>query len=109
MWSPESGKKVYQVYAVLKPQDYVDILLHFHIQFFLFFFFFSFLVFGAEPSGYGGFQARNQISTTAAGLHHSHCNSGSEPHLRPTPQLTVIWALRPSEQGQGWNLHPHGY
>ena len=37
---------------------------------------------------YGNYQARGQIGTIAAGLNHSHNNTRSEPHLRPTPQLT---------------------
>ena len=36
---------------------------------------------------YGSAQARGQIGAVAVGLHHSHSNSGSEPHLQPTPQL----------------------
>jgi len=36
---------------------------------------------------YEGSQARDLIGAVAAGLHHSHSNSGSEPHLRRTPQL----------------------
>ena len=35
----------------------------------------------------GDSQARGQIGTVAAGLHHSHNKAGSKPHLRPTPQL----------------------
>ena len=38
-------------------------------------------------SAYGGSQARDQIRAIAAGLHHSHSNVGSEPCLRPAPQL----------------------
>ena len=53
---------------------------------FLFFFFF-FLK--AAPAAYGDPQARGQIGAAAAGLHRSHSNVGSEPHLRPTPQLTA--------------------
>ena len=30
-------------------------------------------------------------------------------HLRPTPQLTGTLDPQPTEQGQGLNLHPHGY
>ena len=47
----------------------------FSCLFLFFFFFLSF--FRATPEAYGGSQA--------AGLRHSHSNSGSEPHLRPTP------------------------
>ena len=56
--------------------------------FFFFLFSFSFFLhFRAAPAAYGGFQARGQIGATAAGLCHS--NTGSEPHLQPTPQLTA--------------------
>ena len=41
----------------------------------------------ATPSAYGGSQARGLIGAVAAGLRQSHSNTGSEPHLRPTPQL----------------------
>ena len=43
--------------------------------------------FRAIPMAYGGSQARSQIRAVAAGLHHSHSNTGSEPHLKPIPQL----------------------
>ncbi|RKM63539.1 hypothetical protein C0984_19550, partial [Clostridioides difficile] len=43
----------------------------------------------ATPVAYGGSQARGLIGAIAAGLHHSHSNTGSEPHLQPTPQLTA--------------------
>ena len=50
-----------------------------------------FCPFGYVPAAYGGSQARGQIGTTAAGLHHSHGNarSRSKPHLQPIPQLTA--------------------
>ena len=38
-------------------------------------------------------QARGPIRATAAGLHHSHSNAGSEPHIQPTPKLVVTWTL----------------
>ena len=38
---------------------------------------------------YGGSQAKGLMGAVAAGLHQSHSNAGSEPHLRPTPQLTA--------------------
>ena len=44
-------------------------------------FFFSF---------WGHSQARHQIGAAAAGLHHRHSNSGSEPHLVPTSQLAAV-------------------
>ena len=46
-----------------------------------------FLLFRALLVAYGGSWARGLIGVAAASLHHSHCNTGSEPHLRPTPQL----------------------
>ena len=44
-----------------------------------------FVLFRAALVTYGGSQARGQIGATAAGLHYSHSNPGSEPCLRPTP------------------------
>ena len=37
----------------------------------------------------GGSQARGLMGVIAAGLYQSHSNSRSEPHMRPTPQLTT--------------------
>ena len=51
---------------------------------FLFFFFF---LFRAKPTTHGGSQARKLIGAVATGLHHSHSNTKSQPHLQPTPQL----------------------
>ena len=45
---------------------------------------FFFLLFRATSSAYGVSQARGLIGATAAGLHHSHSNTGPEPRLRPT-------------------------
>ena len=41
----------------------------------------------ATSAAHGGSQPRGLIGAIAAGLHHNLSNSGSEPHLRPTPQL----------------------
>ena len=43
----------------------------------------------AVPVAYGGSQAGGQTGAVAAGLHHSHSKAGSEPCLRPTPELTT--------------------
>ena len=43
----------------------------------------------AAPAAYGGSQARGRIGAVAASLRKSHSNAGSEPRLRPTPQLTA--------------------
>ena len=65
--------------------------------------------FRAIPTAYGGSQARGQIRDLAAGLHHSHGNSRSEPHLQSTPRLMAMQDPEPTERGQGSNLQPHGY
>ena len=53
--------------------------------------YFAFFVFSrASPAAYEGSQARGLIGAVAAGLHQSHSNVGSEPCLRPTPQLTAM-------------------
>ena len=50
--------------------------------FVLFFGFFCFvLFFRAALAAHRSFQARGRIGATAAGLPHSHSNSGSEPPL----------------------------
>ena len=51
---------------------------------------FLFLLFRAAPVAYGSSQARGRIGATAAGLHHSHSNAGSEPRLLPTPQFMTM-------------------
>ena len=51
------------------------------------FFFCLFVFSGAAPMAYGVYQARGLIRAVAAGLCHSHSYAGSEPSLRPTPQL----------------------
>ena len=58
---------------------------------FYFILFFIFLSFSrATPVVYGGSQARGLIRAVDAGPRQSHSNAGSEPHLRPTPQLTAM-------------------
>ena len=63
----------------------------------------------AAPRAYGSSKARGPIRAIDAGLHHSHGNIGSKPHLPPTLQLAATPDLFPTEQGQGLNLHPHGH
>ena len=53
------------------------------------FYFFIFYLFRAAPVAYGVSQARGLIGAVATSLRQSHSNSGSEPCLRPTPQLTA--------------------
>ena len=75
------------------------------ILFFPFIFFFL----RVTPVAYGSSQARSQIRTATASLHHSHSNTRSKPCLQPTLQLTATPDPEPTEQGQGFNLPPHGY
>ena len=46
--------------------------------------------FRATPAAYGSSQVRAPIGAAAAGLHHRHNNAGSEPYLRPAPQLMAM-------------------
>ena len=74
---------------------------------FSFFFFLSFCLFRAAYAAYGGSQARGLIGTVTAGLRQSHSSIGSEPHLRPTPQLMARLDPSPTERGARdgtWNL-----
>ena len=66
----------------------------------IFLFFFSF---------YGSSQVRGWIGVAATGLHHSHHNTRSKSLLRLTLQLVAMLDPSPTEQVQGWNLHPHGH
>ena len=50
-----------------------------------------FLIFlRAAPMAYRGSQVRGPTGAVATGLHHSRSNAGSEPCLRPTPQLMAM-------------------
>ena len=49
--------------------------------------YFCFLLCRATPMIYGSSQARGQIGTAAASLHHSHSNMGAEPSLQIILQL----------------------
>ena len=46
-----------------------------------------FVLFRAAPTTHGGSQTRGLIGAIAAGLHHSHSNTGCELCLRLTPKL----------------------
>ena len=63
------------------------IILFYLFCFVLFYFILFYLLFRATPKAYGSLQARGPIGAAAASLHHSHSSTGSEPYLRPTPQL----------------------
>ena len=49
-----------------------------------------FFLFIAAPLAYGSSQGRGQTGAAAASLRQTHSNPRSEPHLRPTPQLTAM-------------------
>ena len=70
--------------------------------------YFIFCLFRATTMAYVSSQARGQIGAVATGLHHSHSNARSKLRLRPTPQLTAMPDLQPTERGHGWNPSPHG-
>ena len=52
--------------------------------------YFIFCLLRAALAAYGGSQARGPIGAVAAGLCHSHSNSGPEPCGRPTTQLRAM-------------------
>ena len=53
-------------------------------------FLFCFFLSRATPAAYQSSWASGQIRAAAAGLHHSHSNYASKPHLQPTPQLVAM-------------------
>ena len=100
----QSTKKIYSAFSIkcylsetTWSVNYIFIPL---LDSFLFLFF---CFFRSAPVAYGSSQARGWIRAAAAGLHHRHSNIGSEPHLRPTPQLRATLDSQPAEWGQGLN------
>ena len=78
--------KYHKYYLLLYIYMHLCYILNLIVRFF--FLFFVFLPFSrAALVAYGGSQARGRIGPVAAGLHQSLSNAGSEPRLRPTPQL----------------------
>ena len=73
-------KSLVPFFYILQTGDHVNI----------FFFFFCLFAFSwAALAAYGGSQARGRIGAIATSLRQSHSNTGSEPSLQPTPQLTA--------------------
>ena len=72
---------------------------------FFIFYFFVFCFFRATPSAYGGFQARGLIRAVAASQRQSHSNWGSEPRLRPTPQLMGTRILNPLSKARNQTIN----
>ena len=56
---------------------------------FIYLFICLFAFFRAAPAAWGSSQARGLIRAVAAGLRQSHSNTGLEPRLQSTPQLTA--------------------
>ena len=57
---------------------------------FIFIYLFTFVFSRVAPAAYGCSQGRGLTGVVASSLHLSHSNTGSEPRLRPTPQLTAM-------------------
>ena len=69
-------------------KSFVPFILFYFILFY--FILFIYCLFRATLRAYGGSQARGPVGAVAASLCQSHSNSGSEPRLQPTPQLTTV-------------------
>ena len=69
---------------------------------YLVFIYLFFGLFRPVSTAYGGSQARSWIGAVASGLHHSHSNARSEPHLWPTPQPRQCWILNPMSVARDW-------
>ena len=61
----------------------------------------NFFFFRAGLVACGSAQARVRNGSAAAGLHHSRNNSGSEPHVQPTPHLMATQIL-PLSEARDW-------
>ena len=67
--------------------------------------FFFFFLFRAILAAYGSSQTRSRIRATAAGLHHSHSNTGSELCLQPTLQLAGIQYIPKIKKKKPKSIH----
>ena len=55
------------------------------------FFFLTFaFLFSATPAAHGSFQVRASTEAAADGLHHSHSNTRSKPHLQAMLQAAAM-------------------
>ena len=69
---------------------------------YLFIYFLSFCLFRAAPAVYGGSQARGPVGATAAGLHHSHSNTGYESCLYLRHSSWQRRTLNPLSEARHW-------
>ena len=60
----------------------------------------SFFFFKVAPATYRSYQARGRITAAAAGLRHSHSNTGSKLHLQPMPHLGQNRILNPLSEAR---------
>ena len=58
-------------------------------------------VLNGRTAAYRSYQARGRTRVAAAGLHHSHGNTRSEPHLRSAPQLVATPDLDQVSEARG--------
>ena len=70
-----------QCYGLDRERHIQTLSFFLNLFIFIFYFLWLFAISWAAPAAYGGSQARGQIGAAAAGLHQSHSNTGSEPHL----------------------------
>ena len=68
---------------------YVYLFCFFLIKKIFFLIFCLFAISWATAAAHGDSQTGGPIGAAATGLHQSHSNTGSEPRLQPTPQLTA--------------------
>ena len=87
----------------------VELLAYTGIRCLFIYLFIYFLLFRAAPTAHGSSQARGQIGTAAASLHHSPRNTRFELHLRPTLQLMAMPGPYLTDRAQNSNRHPRGY
>ena len=84
IWHCETEKQCILLLDFTIYEAYVIKAQTLHEKYGQLFFFCLFAFARVAPAEYGGSQAKGLIRAVAAGLHHSHCNSGSKLHLRPT-------------------------
>ena len=88
---------------------YISCVVEYDLIAYPFLFVFCFFAFSrAALMAHGNSQARGLIGAVATGLCQSHSNARTKPSLQPIPQLMAMLDPRPTEQGQGSNLKPHG-
>ena len=75
------------VYMLMPSSNFIMVFLYMYVCMYVFCLFATSWV---APAAYGGSQARGRVRAVVISLHQSHSNTGSEPRLQPTPQLTAM-------------------